>query len=549
MKTNHLILLLSVALAAVSVAADVRPSRQQAILADDNLADAQSVEPEVATEPVKTGNWIVIERKPAVGLSAPPGASSEFDAETTDGPDGPDAHEHQPSVDAGPVVEVEPLTQEEADRAIQDAHADQGAGLRGASTPGNNNGEEEEEKEGSDTMSADYVYDPTKKSSLGYDDDGRQQVVNVGPGLVSTADGNTRARGGGPHGLQRGSIVPNEYIVVLKPEADIEAFDIHGRVEQYNRLLRRPPRGHSRVDPGSEGSDNESEEVLENKVVHEYDFGSWKGYAGRFTAEFIKDLEEHEAVDYVEEDRVMWAWGMPARSNQDYIVSDDDNNNDDDDDDFYDIGAAEAAKRTTQRIKEFFDERLKQLKQQQQQQQQQQQEEEEEHEVVIQEITDEEAENLERQGPQVKVIGPNTSEEELDVHPGSSEAADWQLQPVQPTQHDIDLGAEVAANGDGGTSSGKGARHGVPQPGHQEQAQDSVTETWSVHTPSWGLVRISERRPNSAREYSYASTAGAGVDVYTIDSGVYADHEDFEGRASVLKNYILTEKDTDTAGH
>lgn len=41
----------------------------------------------------------------------------------------------------------------------------------------------------------------------------------------------------------------------------------------------------------------------------------------------------------------------------------------------------------------------------------------------------------------------------------------------------------------------------------------------------------------------------AGVDVYIIDSGVYEQHKDFEGRAFNLASFVPGEEGTDTCGH
>lgn len=66
-----------------------------------------------------------------------------------------------------------------------------------------------------------YVYDLSKASTRGYDIDGRQEVVNIGPGLRTTADGQTQSRTG-PRGRQRGAVLPNKYIVRLKNGANFE---------------------------------------------------------------------------------------------------------------------------------------------------------------------------------------------------------------------------------------------------------------------------------------------------------------------------------------
>ncbi|KAI8807671.1 peptidase S8/S53 domain-containing protein [Cladochytrium replicatum] len=49
----------------------------------------------------------------------------------------------------------------------------------------------------------------------------------------------------------------------------------------------------------------------------------------------------------------------------------------------------------------------------------------------------------------------------------------------------------------------------------------------------WGISRISQRERLSGDTYTYkySSYAGAGVTAYVIDTGVYVEHEEFEGRA------------------
>ncbi|KAF9272559.1 hypothetical protein BGZ68_002319 [Mortierella alpina] len=73
-----------------------------------------------------------------------------------------------------------------------------------------------------DDPSLHYVVDPSKKSTRGYDDDGRQEVVNIGPGMRTTADGQTRSRSG-PRGRQRGAVLPHKYIVRLKNGVDFSS--------------------------------------------------------------------------------------------------------------------------------------------------------------------------------------------------------------------------------------------------------------------------------------------------------------------------------------
>ncbi|MFE7130977.1 S8 family serine peptidase [Streptomyces sp. NPDC057638] len=59
--------------------------------------------------------------------------------------------------------------------------------------------------------------------------------------------------------------------------------------------------------------------------------------------------------------------------------------------------------------------------------------------------------------------------------------------------------------------------------------QASATQT---NPPSWGLDRIDQSRTAGDRRFSYPDTAGQGVTVYVLDSGVRVSHRDFGGRAS-----------------
>lgn len=81
--------------------------------------------------------------------------------------------------------------------------------------------QQEEQAEHADPSQS-YVFDISKKATRGYDIDGRQEVVNIGPGLRTTADGQTQSRPG-PRGRQRGAVLPHKYIVKLKNGADFSS--------------------------------------------------------------------------------------------------------------------------------------------------------------------------------------------------------------------------------------------------------------------------------------------------------------------------------------
>lgn len=68
----------------------------------------------------------------------------------------------------------------------------------------------------------------------------------------------------------------------------------------------------------------------------------------------------------------------------------------------------------------------------------------------------------------------------------------------------------------------------------------------------WGLARVSHRPPlslNSFNQYLYDNEGGEGVTAYVIDTGVFVDHEDFQGRAKWGSTIPTGDPDTDDNGH
>ncbi|WP_192783066.1 S8 family peptidase [Amycolatopsis lexingtonensis] len=66
--------------------------------------------------------------------------------------------------------------------------------------------------------------------------------------------------------------------------------------------------------------------------------------------------------------------------------------------------------------------------------------------------------------------------------------------------------------------------------------------------PSWGLDRI-DQRTGLDHAYHYASD-GSGVTIYVIDTGVDANHPDFQGRVAPGRDFLNGGADTaDTNGH
>jgi len=76
---------------------------------------------------------------------------------------------------------------------------------------------------------------------------------------------------------------------------------------------------------------------------------------------------------------------------------------------------------------------------------------------------------------------------------------------------------------------------------------DDPIETQTGAT--WGIDRIGQRNLPLDGKYSYFSSGGYGVDAYVIDTGVYVNHSEFEGRAMFGVNYITGESNNDLNGH
>ncbi|KAI8629442.1 oryzin precursor [Xylariaceae sp. FL1651] len=77
-----------------------------------------------------------------------------------------------------------------------------------------------------------------------------------------------------------------------------------------------------------------------------------------------------------------------------------------------------------------------------------------------------------------------------------------------------------------------------------------ATLTASEVNSPWGLARISSREPN-ATTYIFDDSAGADTWTYIIDSGIYTDHPEFEGRATWGASFVAndTNPTVDENGH
>ncbi|KAF9974479.1 hypothetical protein BGZ73_002103 [Actinomortierella ambigua] len=88
-----------------------------------------------------------------------------------------------------------------------------------------------------------------------------------------------------------------------------------------------------------------------------------------------------------------------------------------------------------------------------------------------------------------------------------------------------------------------------PEVAYVEQDQIISIKATQTNPPSWGLPRISSPELNTNGTYEYNDAAGEGVTAFIIDTGIYAEHEDFGGRAKFGANFIDGSEDTDENGH
>ncbi|KAG9086218.1 serine protease, partial [Ceratobasidium sp. 392] len=88
------------------------------------------------------------------------------------------------------------------------------------------------------------------------------------------------------------ALIPNQYIVVLKPEATVKDIHAHTLLVQEH---------HEAADPFADSP----------ALTHVYD-GDLKGYAGKFSDNTLDKIRALPEVDYVERDQVVYAITEPA---------------------------------------------------------------------------------------------------------------------------------------------------------------------------------------------------------------------------------------------
>ncbi|CAO3574416.1 unnamed protein product [Mortierella alpina] len=113
-------------------------------------------------------------------------------------------------------------------------------------------------------------------------------------------------------------------------------------------------------------------------------------------------------------------------------------------------------------------------------------------------------------------------------------------------------GGEPPNNGRKGKGSTKKTRHsnGKVRPiDAKDTAGPNNAYMIQQRAPSWGLPRVSQRNLPLKSDYNYPVSAGEGVDVYVIDTGINIQHVDFEGRARWGITTVPGAPNTDDNGH
>ncbi|KAJ6260584.1 Cerevisin [Drechslerella dactyloides] len=108
------------------------------------------------------------------------------------------------------------------------------------------------------------------------------------------------------------------------------------------------------------------------------------------------------------------------------------------------------------------------------------------------------------------------------------------------------------------------ASSAIPSPSTVPAADDDVPAEYDIlqTDATWGLQRISQRNPilgvadtdvnGQNFKYKFDESAGEGVDIYVIDTGINTAHKDFGGRAKVefvAQSLVNSEGPGDFAGH
>ncbi|CCK27338.1 Extracellular serine proteinase [Streptomyces davaonensis JCM 4913] len=107
-------------------------------------------------------------------------------------------------------------------------------------------------------------------------------------------------------------------------------------------------------------------------------------------------------------------------------------------------------------------------------------------------------------------------------------------------------------NGYAITANERQAKRLAADPRVASVVQDTrvTLEHTQKNPPSWGLDRVDQRNLPLDQRYTWPESAGAGVTVYVIDTGIRISHKDFGGRARHGWDFVGNDKSAgDGNGH
>lgn len=83
----------------------------------------------------------------------------------------------------------------------------------------------------------------------------------------------------------------------------------------------------------------------------------------------------------------------------------------------------------------------------------------------------------------------------------------------------------------------------------ESDQDDKLTLTLQTNAP-WGISRISSgTNVNKSSIFRYPLSSADDVTIYVLDTGIFTEHDEFEGRATFGANFTRSESDTDENGH
>lgn len=158
-----------------------------------------------------------------------------------------------------------------------------------------------------------------------------------------------------------------------------------------------------------------------------------------------------------------------------------------------------------------------------------------------------EAINQIRRRPEVRFVEPDQVVYALDMVEGQSRRRLIERQHVGETQ-------QLSYRALQGQRDKKTRGHHEHRRGGEEGEKKRKTRGYHriirQNGAPWGISRVSHgEMPFSLNKYHYPKSAGKGVDVYVVDTGINIAHEDFEGRAQWGATIPEGDIDIDGNGH